>query len=662
MTCTITLDPVIGLAPDASGTPASLRIRGSMSGACQQLFVQLGGQPGVLAPVSGGQFEATLLLGQHYQPGDVQCGADNDGLLSLMCVSGDACQHQERVGQLDCSGCTLAFAVSNPVTGIAGTLTDTPVQVVVRGIASGCDAVQVRFAYGPGMHAQTAWKDAIMDGDGWEATFVYDPAGGTQDDYEKDVTCGQRIAVEARCAGGGCETSAEFVVVCRESEDCPAAELAAVVTKECRNQRRVVVFTVSLSGVTGATAVTGHLHTGDDSIGLPILIPVEYSAATAGNWSGSNGTVQRSFEHTYPAGTYEATLVLVGTCAGETAARPIRDGDGNPLDALEVPACECETATIAVRACHVTDPRLTCADNIPDEACEPLEDAEDENGNLPAGVYLLTAETEPPNAGPISWTVNGALQVGATGSRFCVTLGEGQTLDVYATTNLGLLCGAAADHVTLVGAPAGDGDGGDGGDGDDDGGGDDDEVIVPPDDGDGDDDDDDDDDVILPPEDGCLLNWCKIWLLINIALAFLGGAAIIITACLLFNPASISNAFWVGVIISIVLVVVSVISFIAWGAVCGRLRRMCGAGVWVHDILRLLAYASGIVGAIVGAAGAWPCAIGFFLTFGYWYVLADIMMTALRVAGCELGRNGLIGLLGGVVDWMMNAVGLGGQS
>jgi hypothetical protein len=651
MSCTITLeDPIVGLAPDASGTPASLQIRGSLTGSCQQLFVQLDGQPGVLAAVSAGQFDAVLLLEQHYQPGDVRCDMDNDALLSLLCVSGDSsCQHQQALGHVACSGCTLAFAASNPVTGVAGTLTDTPAQVVVRGTASGCDAVQVRFSYGTGMHGQTAWKDAVMDGDGWEATFVYDPAGGTQDDYEKDVSCGQQIAVEARCAGGGCETSGEFVVVCRESEDCPAAELAAVVTKECRNQRRVVVFTVTLSGVTSTTAVTGHLHTGDDSIGLLILIPVEYSAGTAANWSGSSGTVQRSFEHTYPAGTYEATLVLVGTCAGETPAQPIRDNDGNPLEALEVPACECEQATIAVRACHVTDPRLSCGDAIPDEACEPLADAEDEDGSLPPGVYLFVAETEPPNAGPISWSVNGALQPGATGSRFCVALGEGETLDVYASVNLGLECGAPADHVTLTGAPDE---------------GDDDEVIVPPDDGSGDDDDDDDEDDgggVGDRGDGCLLNWCKIWLLINIALAFLGGAAIIITACLLFNPASISNAFWVGVVISIVLVVVSIISFIAWGAVCGRLRRMCGAGVWVHDILRLLAYASGIVGGIVGAAGGWPCAIGFIITFAYWYILADIMMTALRLAGCELGRNGLIGLLGSLVDWMMDAVGGGGQ-
>lgn len=641
MACTITLESVKGLAPDANNTPASLTISGSVSGGCQQLFLQLGGQAGLLAPVANNQFEAVLLLGQQYQSGDLDCDADNDITLSIQCMSGDSCQLQQPLGAIDCASCVLSFS-ENAVTGVAGTLTDTPVEVAVRGAVSGCDNVQVRFTYAPNDPGATAWKDAVITGDEWQATFTYDPTSNTPDDYPKDVACGQTITVEARCPGDdACNISGQFEIRCRQRHDCPAPGLSARITKECRNNRRVVIFTVSLTGVTTDTDVSGQIHTGDTSIGTEIQIPVQYPAETAAEWSGSGGTVQRSFEHTYPPGVYDPVLTLVGACAAETGARPIVDPDDNPVDTLTVAACDCEEASICVQACRVTDERLTCADDIDDDDCQPLAEVDLQSGNLPPGLYVLRAETDPPDAGPISWSINGEPQPGASGAQFCVELEAGDALTINAAANLGLNCPIAADAITLQAALPDDnevpGNGDDGGNGNGNGGG-----------GNGNGND----------NDGCLIDWCKLWLLLNIGLAFLTGAAIVITACLLFNPANVTNIFWIGVGVSVVLALVSIISFIVWAFVCGRLPGLCEPMAWVLDILSLLSAASGILALILGLFGHVPCAIGMVINFAYYGFLAWIILTTMRVAGCPIGRNGLIGVIIDFFTWLGDVLGL----
>ena len=133
-----------------------------------------------------------------------------------------------------------------------------------------------------------------------------------------------------------------------------------------------------------------------------------------------------------------------------------------------------------------------------------------------------------------------------------------------------------------------------------------------------------------------------------------------ITACFLFNPATLTNAFWVGVIISVVLVVVSILSFIAWGIICGRLPEMCGPLVWVHDILLLLSAASGLLGLLLLLLGQPPCAVGFFIDFAYYGILAAITEVVIRVVGCPLGQNGIVGVLIGIVEWIAQALGLDG--
>jgi hypothetical protein len=158
-----------------------------------------------------------------------------------------------------------------------------------------------------------------------------------------------------------------------------------------------------------------------------------------------------------------------------------------------------------------------------------------------------------------------------------------------------------------------------------------------------------------------MINFCRLWLLINIGLTFFAGAAIIITACVLFNTTGPTWPFWIGVGVSVVLVLASIISFIVWALVCGRFRRLCGPLTWVHDLLLLLSAASGIIGLIL-LFGQPPCGIGFLLDFAYFGVLAAILQAILRFMGCSLTQNGIIGVIIDIFNWITDALGLGGSN
>lgn len=638
MACSITLDIITVIAADGDGNPTALQIQGSVIGDCQQLFLQINDGIGILTTVTSGSFEVEMVLGQHYQSDDLKCDQDNDAQLSIQCLSGDSCQMMQRIGQLDCPTCTLEFALS-PVQAVAGTLTETPTQVTLRGTVSGCEGVQARFTYSNADPGRTDWRNAtIVDGQ-WEVTFYYSPTAGGAKDYSKDVQCGQDVIVEARCIDSDdCFISGTFPLICQTEQDCPGTTLTAVIDRECRSNRRLVHFTVTLTGVTDDTAISGYIATDDSSIGVEGTVSVQYSSETSDQWTANGNSRQRTYEYTFPPGTYTPTLELEGACAVSTPLTTITDVEGNSVDMLLIEACECVEATIAVTVCRVTDPNLTCDDDIPEDACEAVPD-EELTEPLSPGVYVVTAVTTPADAGSISWSQNGTPISSASGSTYCLTLANDDNFEINAAVNLGLNCGIPADGVTLIGEPGDNGsdddddDGGGGGNGGDDGTN-----------GNGDN------------GDGCLIDWCRLWLLINIGLAFFAGAAIVITACFLFNPAGLTSAFWVGVGISVALVLASIVSFIIWGFVCGRFRRMCGPLVWVHDILLLLSAASGIIGLLL--LGALPCAIGFFLDFAYFGVLAAITEAIIRITGCPLGQNGIIGIILVVVNWISDALGL----
>lgn len=739
MACTITLDSITALAPDANNTPSALLISGEVAGDCLQLFVQLGNAVGSVVTVSDNTFTAELLLGEHYQSGEVVCGADNDVVLNIQCLASGTCAISQPLGFIACPDCMLAFADLNPVEAVAGTLTPTPTQVTIRGAVSGCNSVEVRFIYSQSDGGTTFWKDAVINNGQWQAVFTYTPASGAED-YGKDLSCDQSIMVEARCTDSDCEVSDTFTVNCRGDVDCPAPGLSAVVEKECLNNRRLVTFTVTLSGVTADTDVAGHIDTDDPTTGSDILIPFYYNTGSnSAGWTVAAGQATQTFSHSYPEGTYAPSVVLTGDCAAQAALGTVVDAEGNSLPDLTVPRCDCIDATVAIDVCRVTDPALTCADDIPDSACEPLTAAE-LSQPLPAGVYRATAVVMPNDAGPISWSENGTAISDAGGSSYCFTLDHEESLELIATVNLGLHCPSPGDSVTLTGEPAPD-------DGDDDCP--DASVLItvcrvtnpnltcadeisaddcdpmPEDDlagtvpagvyvvtavtdppgagpitwsGDpldgasgsrqcltlaegqtielsatadlGPRCDPATDSVKLvgqprtpiPPPDGCLINWCRLWLLINLGLSFLAGAMIVITACLLFTTTGVTWPFWVGVVISVVLVVVSILSFILWAAICGRLRRLCGPMVWVHDLLLLLSAASGVIGVILAFFGSPPCAIGFILDFAYYGVLAAILQAVIRLLGCPLGQNGIIGVIVSIFNWLTDTLGLNGNS
>lgn len=639
MACNIQISSIMGVAPDLSGNPTSIRIQGTLtSGGCVQVRAKLV-LPDALSgvsPVENGAFEVELLLGTHYQPGDILCGQTHEVTLRVECLDGDSCQVEERITDLPCAEhdpCDLAFASSGAVVGVANENEPlAPATLTISGTSSACTAVEVRFTYTIGTIATTTdWKSAPVTNGAWSATFLRFA------DYLKDVQCGDSIAVTARCANlNDCVIESAFDIDCAEVVTCPDAALTAVVEDQCVQGRRKVTFTVTLSDVTADTSISGSIKTGDLSIVNEIELPVEYSAASANTWQAGSGTASKTFTHYYLAGSYtNVRLVLVGECAGET---PLTNAAGGTISLPPIAACECPEATLDIRVCRVTDPALHCGDPIPGVNCHRLTDEElAAPTGLRAGIYLVRAVTDPPNtATGYSWTVNGTLQQGESDNVLCVALNADEVLDVNVAALLSPSCAVSGD-VTLRGERVEQND----------------PRPSPPPPNDDDETPPEDDDE-TPPNDGPAnppppptpsLSACTIGLFTAFILAIAAGIAIFVTACFLWADPT-TTAFWVGVVVSVVLVILSIIAFILWAIFCGKLRRqLCGTLVWIHDIFILLSALSGILALIQALQLQLPCALGLLIDCTYFGVMAALTEAIIRILGCPLGQNGAIGWL-----------------
>ena len=164
------------------------------------------------------------------------------------------------------------------------------------------------------------------------------------------------------------------------------------------------------------------------------------------------------------------------------------------------------------------------------------------------------------------------------------------------------------------------------------------------------------DDPPPPPPRSCIFNWCLIWLWTTFGLSLLAGVAIAVTACILYATAA-TPVFWVGVGVSLVLVLVTILSFILWAIFCSQLPSLCRPLVWIRDILALLSASSFILAMMQGFTT--PCAIGFLLNFAYYGILASILEIIIRSIGCPFGRNGVVGFIFDVINWVRDLLGLG---
>ena len=635
MACSLQIDQVFGQQPDASGTPATLVVRGSVSSSCLQVRgrLDLPGALSALAIVSGGQFEIQLLRDTHFQSGEVVCGPNPNRTILVDCLDGDTCQTDVRLDDLSCGDeppCLLAFAAPNPITAVPDPVEpQNPGFITITGTVANCAEVEVRFHYTTSSNpVHTDWKTATIDGNTWSVTFQRNA------DYLKDLLCGASIDVEARCAATpDCAITATMTIPCGDAVHCPDATLSARITRDCTQGRRRVIFTVELANLQPDTAVTGSIHTGDTSAVNEVEIPVAYAPDTAGDWTAvGSGGARREFDHYYPEGTFAPVfLQWTGQCAEAIALGEITGPDGDPLDDLSVARCDCPPAEVVLTVCRVSDDSYACGDPLPAGGCSTVSEAElDDPAGLPPGTYLVEAATDPPGqAQGVSWSLDGQLAAPLGDGRLCVPLAEGASRDASASVTLSADC-VPSRGVQLRGAGGdnGNGDGGNGGNGGNGG-------------------------------DGCLVNWCLIWLWINFGVSIAAGIAVIVTACVLFNPAGLTSAFWAGVVVSAILIVGSIISFIVWAAVCGRLRMLCGALVWVHDLLLLLAAFTGIGALILALLGQPPCAIGFVIDFAYYGVLAAITEVVIRLLNCPLGQNGLVGAAIAVINWVGQQLGIG---
>jgi hypothetical protein len=144
MTCVLQIATIAGTSLNSDGTPASIVVTGSVSGDCLQVRAKLllPDALSAFAVVENGMFQAELLLGTHYQSGEIWCGQTSEVTLRVECLDGDTCEVEERIVSLDCpedGDCDLAFATPNAVIGVANENEPlAPATLTISGTASVC--------------------------------------------------------------------------------------------------------------------------------------------------------------------------------------------------------------------------------------------------------------------------------------------------------------------------------------------------------------------------------------------------------------------------------------------------------------------------------------------------------------------------------------------
>lgn len=142
-----------------------------------------------------------------------------------------------------------------------------------------------------------------------------------------------------------------------------------------------------------------------------------------------------------------------------------------------------------------------------------------------------------------------------------------------------------------------------------------------------------------PPQ----INWCMIWMIVMLIVMALSAVLLGVGICLATWPGINTVSVWIGGImagIGAVLLVLCLISFVAWLLICGvRVPANC----WLVDILiDALLFLTGISGLIALAAaifasllGNYFCWIGWTIDAAYFGVLFTISYWFARAVGCR---------------------------
>jgi hypothetical protein len=160
--------------------------------------------------------------------------------------------------------------------------------------------------------------------------------------------------------------------------------------------------------------------------------------------------------------------------------------------------------------------------------------------------------------------------------------------------------------------------------------------------------------------DSIVIDWCTIWFWINVALMIGTGIFILITFCLI--DASVWSAVlaivsgggltavWAALtaanitmlIISVVLALITCLSYLAWIIFCAFGNpgfNACQLLGWLITILSILNGLAFVLGLIFLAIGMVGCAVGSFVDVAWFGLLLSITWGVAQLLGCQLVRS-----------------------
>lgn len=440
------------------------------------------------------------------------------------------------------------------------------------------------------------------------------------------VPCGSVVQVRAYCADNpDCFDVQTFTIDC----DCPRAVLTSSVTPGCnedgrvgRDGTRTATFSVRLSNLRTDGPVVGAIHLGSGVAGSAML-PVLLDPTDPGpEWSAEGDGFVGTFPFNYLPGTYEDVffeLTFPGACK---VSVPLSDG---PLEIGDCVTTNCPD-DIAVAM------EVTAADGPPSPV--PVGPGDP---CLPAGDYVVTVAQPVPVAGrDYTWFVDGRRASGPNDngfnrSRFPLSIAAGSSSSVSVqirTPNcepparsepiILRACGATPQDPPALPAPQ-----------------------DPP--------------VTQDPPAPPAIDWCLVWFWINIPLMIITGIVVLVAFCLV--EASVWTAIaalltggllaevWAALtavniamlVLSAILMVATLASFIAWLAFCAPGRTdACSLLAALMTILSGLVALSFIVGIVFFLMLRIGCSVGGFVDVAWFGILLSLAWWVSQIMGCRL--------------------------